>query len=92
MLQKHLNGIINSGVQGEGDEFIDEELDSPFPLRNDLDFVDIQELKEQQKLIQAQALAQLKKEKAEAAIKAAEQKEKNDIELYKKLKDKFKDE
>ena len=92
MLHKHLNGIINKGVKGQGDEVLDEDLDSPYPFRTDLDFVDIQELKEVQKEVQAKALERLKNEKAEAAIKAAELKELEEIELFKKLKDKFKDE
>ena len=92
MLQKHLNGIINNGVKGQGDEVLDEDLDSPYPFRNDLDFVDIQELKEVQKEVQAKALERLKTEKQEAAKKAAELKELEEIELFKKLKDKFKDE
>ena len=93
MLQKHLNGIINNGVKGQGDEVLDEDLDSPYPFRTDLDFVDIQELKEVQKEVQAKALERLKAEKKkEAARKAAESKEKEEIELFRKLKEKFKDE
>ena len=92
MLQKHLNGIINNGVKGQGDEVLDEDLDSPYPFRNDLDFVDIQELKEVQKEVQAKAFERLKAEKKEAALKAAESKEKEEIELFRKLKEKFKDE
>lgn len=92
MLQKHLNGIINNGVKGQGDEVLDEDLDSPYPFRTDLDFVDIQELKEVQKEVQAKALERLKTERKEAARKAAETKEKEEIELFRKLKEKFKDE
>lgn len=92
MLQKHLNGIMNNGIKGQGDEVLDEDLESPYPFRNDLDFVDIQELKEVQKEVQAKALERLKAEKKEAARKAAESKEKEEIELFRKLKEKFKDE
>lgn len=91
MLQKHLNGIINNGVKGQGDEVLDEDLDSPYPFRTDLDFVDIQELKEVQKEVQAKALERLKAEKKEAAQKAAESKLKEELELFERLKEKFKE-
>ena len=87
MLQKHLNGIINNGVKGQGDEVLDEDLDSPYPFRTDLDFVDIQELKEVQKEVRQKPWNDLRLKKRGSPQGCRIEKE--EIELFRKLKRKI---
>ena len=61
------------------------------PFRNDLDFVIFRNSKEVQKKSMLKPWNDLRQKK-EAAKKAAELKELEEIELFKKLKEKFKDE